>query len=140
MINFILSPYNWIKALNNLREGNYLSSYNYLKKIPNSITRKPKFYKYYLFLGFTSIFLNKHIEAKESVLIAIDRIDNQNIGINEDEKLYLKCYSLILLKQIKLELRQNTSDLDDNINNLQIQYNKTNVKDILLNYFPIKDF
>jgi len=136
-ISLILSPFYWVKSLNYLRKEEDSKAYKTLKKINEYYINKPKFYKYYLFLAFASFSIGKYLEAKKMVLYAIKLIDNENIGVNEDEKLYLKCYSLLMLKNINIQLNKNTNLFDHEIEKLKKTFKLENINLKLLDYFPL---
>lgn len=138
-IKTIFTIYYYIRAKSFFQKDNEVRSYEYLKKINTDIIEKYYSVEYYLFLGYTSLYLRKFNESEIYFRKAIFFINkDKNITLNKDEKNYLKCYALILLKALYKHLNKNTYLFQTEIDSLKGQFNKENIKRTLLGYFPIK--
>jgi len=137
-IKTIFTIYYYIRAKSFFRKDNEEKTYRYLKKINTDIIEKYYSVEYYLFLGYTSLYLRKFNESEIYFRKAIFFIDSDNTAFNKDEKNYLKCYALILLQAQNKHLNKNINLFQSEIDNLKKQFNRKNIKETLLGYFFIK--
>ena len=137
LIKIILSFYYWNKAINLIEDEEDFKAYEYLNKIDNSFIEKYYYIEYNLLYGFNLFSLYRSLESEKVLKNTIEIIKNDK-HCNKDEKMYLQCYALKVLKGVYIQLNREEKILNEEITKLKSNFKVSNIRrKILLRLFPI---
>ena len=137
ILDFILSPYYWVKAINAIEQEDYLEAFNLLSKI--NVRATSKNYKYFLFKALSLVHLNDYAYA-------IDMLDKAEFILNKYHINNIDSNTLSYLKYYIFSLKASAfSLLGEEVKRQQYQkkcneekFQLSNVDNRVKNLFPIK--
>jgi hypothetical protein len=132
-LNYILSPFYWVKIIKLIENSSNIEAYELLNKIHPLAVKKN--YKYFYLKSYIELGLRQYESSLKSIKKGLNILDNNKL--NDDEYAYLHKYAYGIERMI-YKMSNKYKDLEEvTILEKKISYNINNVSKKIQDFFPI---